>query len=62
MILLEVIRRLTVGRHGRLTYKKGTIDLSKFLDDRLVPRSADAGETTLVTGKFGPIFSSNVLT
>ena len=44
---------MTVGRHGRLTYKKGTMDLSKLLDDQLLPRSADGKETMLVTGKLG---------
>lgn len=50
-----------MGRHGRLIYKKGIIDLLKFLDNRLVPRSANAGETTLVTNKLGLIFSNNRL-
>jgi len=50
-----------VGKYGRLTYKKGTIDLSKLLDDRLVPRSAGGKETTLVTSKFRPILLSNRL-
>ncbi|KAL9101088.1 MAG: hypothetical protein Q9163_003618 [Psora crenata] len=40
---------MTVGRYGRLTYKKGTMDLSKLLDDQLLPRSADGKETMLVT-------------
>ena len=52
---------MTVGRHGRLTYKKGTIDLSKLLDNRLVPRSAIARQTILVTGKSGTKFARNVL-
>ena len=52
---------MTVGKHGRLTYKKGIMDLSKLLDDQLVPRSAGRKETTLITGKFGPIFSGNRL-
>ena len=52
---------MTAGKHGRLTYKKGTMDLSKLLDDQLVPRSAGGKETILVTCKFGPIFSGNGL-
>jgi len=50
-----------VGRHGRLTYKKGIIDLLKLLDNRLVPRLASGKETTLVTSRFRPIFLSNRL-
>jgi len=53
---------MMVGKHDRLTYKKGTIDLSKLLDNRLIPRSANAREITLVTSKFRLIFSSNGLT
>ena len=52
---------MTVGRHGRLTFKRGSIDLSKSLDDRLVPLSAGARETMLVTGKSGTKFVRNRL-
>lgn len=52
---------MTVGRHGRLTYRKGTMDLSKLLYDQLVPRSAGAREAMLVTGKSGTKFASNGL-
>ncbi len=52
---------MTVGKHGRLTYKRGTMDLSKLMDDQLVPRSADGKESMLVTGKFGARFSGNGL-
>ncbi|KAL9132042.1 MAG: hypothetical protein Q9217_000170 [Psora testacea] len=40
---------MTVGKHGRLTYKKGTMDLSNLLDDQLIPQEADGKETMLVT-------------
>jgi len=52
---------MTVARHDRLSYKKGTMDLSKLLDDQLVPRSAGGKESMPVTGKFGLIFSCNGL-
>ena len=52
---------MTVGKHGRLTYKRGTMDLSKLLDDQVVSRSAGEKENMLVTGKFGTQFSRNRL-
>jgi hypothetical protein len=52
---------MTVGKHGRLTYKKGTIDLSKLLEDQFVPQSAGGKKTMLITFKFGPVFSCNGL-
>jgi len=49
------IIRMTVGRHGRLTYKKGTVDLSELLDEQSVPRSAGGKESMPVTGKLGSL-------
>ena len=46
---------MTVGRHGRLTYKKGTVDLSELLDEQSVPRSAGGKESMPVTGKLGSL-------
>ena len=48
---------MTVGRHGRLTYRKGTVDLSKLLDEQSIPRSAGGKENMLVTGKLVSLLS-----
>ena len=52
---------MTVGKHGRLSYKRGTMGLSKLLDDQVVPRSAGGKENMLVVGKLGTTFSGNEL-
>ena len=40
---------MTVGKHGRLTYKKGTMDLSKLLDDQ-VSSLGNGKQRKIVTG------------
>lgn len=52
---------MTVGKHGRLTYEKGTMDISKLLNDQLISRSVDGKEFIPVTGKFEAKFFSNRL-
>ena len=52
---------MTVGRHGRLSYKKGTVELSKLLDEQSVPRSAGGKESMLVSGKLGSLLSRTKL-
>ena len=52
---------MTVGKHGRLTYRKGTMDLSNLLDDQLVPQGANGNKRMLVTGMLGTKFLRNRL-
>ena len=52
---------MTINKHDRFIYKKNAIDLSKFLNDRLISQSIDAKKITFVIDKFELIFSSNEL-
>ena len=53
---------MTINKHDRLTYKKDTINLSKFLNNQLIFRLIDVKKITLVINKFKFIFSSNEFT
>ncbi len=52
---------ITVSKHGRLIYKRGTMNLSKLMNDQLIPRSADGKKFMLVMSKFEARFSGNKL-
>lgn len=41
---------MMVGKHGRLTYRKGTMNLSNLLDDQISSRDIDGRARKLVTG------------
>ena len=43
---------ITVGKHGRLIYIKGSMNLSKLLDDEVAPQSVSKKGNMLVTGEF----------
>ncbi len=52
---------MTMSKHDRLIYKRETMNLSKLMNDQLIPRSADGKKFMLVTNKFEVRFFDNEL-